>query len=126
MRIDVDGPLHAEWMSGRKALVTGGGGRSEGPGTVGWAIARLLARHGAAVAVLDRDPVAAERTVSQIQRAGGTASAVIADVSDDEDCQRAVTEAATVLGVPAGTVKSRAFYALRALKLALEERGLAP
>ena len=37
-----------------------------------------------------------------------------------------VAEAATVLGVPAGTVKSRAFYALRALKLALEERGLAP
>jgi RNA polymerase sigma-70 factor (ECF subfamily) len=37
-----------------------------------------------------------------------------------------VAEAAIVLGVPAGTVKSRAFYALRALKLALEERGLAP
>jgi len=37
-----------------------------------------------------------------------------------------VAEAATVLGVPAGTVKSRTFYALRALKLALEERGLAP
>src|SRR5499427_8425993 len=39
---------------------------------------------------------------------------------------RSVAEAAIVLGVPAGTVKSRAFYALRALKLALEERGLAP
>jgi len=39
---------------------------------------------------------------------------------------RSVAEAAVVLGVPAGTVKSRAFYALRALKLALEERGLAP
>ena len=39
---------------------------------------------------------------------------------------RSVAEAAIVLGVPAGTVKSRTFYALRALKLALEERGLAP
>jgi RNA polymerase sigma-70 factor, ECF subfamily len=39
---------------------------------------------------------------------------------------RSVAEAAAVLGVPAGTVKSRTFYALRALKLALEERGLAP
>ena len=98
MRIDVDGPLHAEWMSGRTALVTGGGGRSEGPGTVGWAIARLLARHGAAVAVLDRDPASAERTVSQIKRAGGVATPVIADVFNDEECRRAVSEAHEVLG----------------------------
>lgn len=37
-----------------------------------------------------------------------------------------VAEAASDLGIPAGTVKSRTFYALKALKLALEERGLAP
>jgi len=35
-----------------------------------------------------------------------------------------VTEAAKILGVPEGTVKSRAFYALRALKLALNESGV--
>ena len=34
-----------------------------------------------------------------------------------------VTEAAAALGIPAGTVKSRTHYALRALRLALEERG---
>ena len=39
---------------------------------------------------------------------------------------KSVAEAAMALGVPAGTVKSRTFYALRALRLALEERGLAP
>jgi RNA polymerase sigma-70 factor, ECF subfamily len=39
---------------------------------------------------------------------------------------KSVAEAASTLGVPAGTVKSRTFYALRALRLALEERGLAP
>lgn len=37
---------------------------------------------------------------------------------------RTVNEAAEALGVPAGTVRSRVFYALRSLKLALEERGV--
>ncbi len=98
MRVDVDAPLGAEWMSGRKALVTGGGGRDGGPGTVGWAIARTFARHGASVAVLDRDPQASERTVSQIERAGGRARAIIADVAIDEECARAVNEARDALG----------------------------
>jgi RNA polymerase sigma-70 factor, ECF subfamily len=35
-----------------------------------------------------------------------------------------VDDAARTLGVPSGTVKSRAYYALRALRLALEERGM--
>jgi RNA polymerase sigma-70 factor (ECF subfamily) len=37
---------------------------------------------------------------------------------------RTVAEAAVVLGIPPGTVKSRCYYALRALKLALAERGV--
>jgi RNA polymerase sigma-70 factor (ECF subfamily) len=37
---------------------------------------------------------------------------------------RSVAEAAAALGIPAGTVKSRTFYALRALRLALQERGV--
>ena len=37
---------------------------------------------------------------------------------------RRVAEAAQVLGIPEGTVKSRCYYALRALKLALAERGV--
>jgi RNA polymerase sigma-70 factor, ECF subfamily len=37
---------------------------------------------------------------------------------------RSVAEAATELGVPPGTVKSRTHYALRSLKLVLEELGV--
>lgn len=37
---------------------------------------------------------------------------------------RSVAEAATRLGIPPGTVKSRTHYALRSLKLVLEEMGV--
>jgi RNA polymerase sigma-70 factor (ECF subfamily) len=37
---------------------------------------------------------------------------------------RTVNEAAEVLGIPVGTVKSRVYYALRALRLVLAERGV--
>ncbi|WP_443077383.1 sigma-70 family RNA polymerase sigma factor [Streptomyces sp. SP17BM10] len=37
---------------------------------------------------------------------------------------RTAKEAAAELGIPAGTVRSRVFYALRSLRLALEERGV--
>lgn len=39
---------------------------------------------------------------------------------------RSVNEAAKHLGIPVGTVKSRVYYALRALRVALEERGVTP
>ena len=39
---------------------------------------------------------------------------------------RSATEAAAVLGIPVGTVKSRVYYGLKALKLVLEERGITP
>ncbi|WTR17422.1 sigma-70 family RNA polymerase sigma factor [Streptomyces sp. NBC_00138] len=39
---------------------------------------------------------------------------------------RTVNEAADELGLPPGTVRSRVFYGLRALRNALEERGVTP
>ena len=39
---------------------------------------------------------------------------------------RSVSEAAAALAVPVGTVKSRTHYALQALRLALQERGVTP
>ncbi|TDX04054.1 sigma-70 family RNA polymerase sigma factor [Kribbella sp. VKM Ac-2566] len=38
--------------------------------------------------------------------------------------RRTVAEVADRLGIPIGTVKSRSFYALQALRVALEERGV--
>ncbi|MFG1709140.1 sigma-70 family RNA polymerase sigma factor [Nonomuraea sp. M3C6] len=37
---------------------------------------------------------------------------------------RTAQEAAETIGVPVGTVKSRVYYAMRALRIALEERGV--
>ncbi|MCG5214017.1 sigma-70 family RNA polymerase sigma factor [Streptosporangium sp. KLBMP 9127] len=37
---------------------------------------------------------------------------------------RSVNEAAAALGIPVGTVKSRVYYAIRAARLAMEERGV--
>ena len=39
---------------------------------------------------------------------------------------RTVNDAATALGIPVGTVKSRVYYAMRALQVILAERGLLP
>jgi RNA polymerase sigma factor (sigma-70 family) len=39
---------------------------------------------------------------------------------------RTVNQAAEVLGVPVGTVKSRVYYALRALQVVMAERGVSP
>ncbi|WP_246631630.1 SDR family NAD(P)-dependent oxidoreductase [Pseudonocardia nigra] len=79
------------WMAGRTALVTGAGQNGDLPG-VGYAISRMVAAHGARVAVLDRDPAAAARTVERITAEGGEAVAVVADVTDDRACARTVAE----------------------------------
>ena len=70
----------------RVALVTGAGSG------IGAAIARRYAAAGARVAALSRTPDEVQAVVRDIERAGGTAMAVIADVSDAAAMERAVRE----------------------------------
>lgn len=90
-----------ERLAGRAALVVGGGHHGAGPGGVagiGYATATTFARHGAVVAVLDRDGDAAERTVAAITGDGGTAVALVADATDDEQVRTAVAAAVAAMG----------------------------
>jgi 2-hydroxycyclohexanecarboxyl-CoA dehydrogenase len=66
-------------LKGKVAVVTGGGRG------IGQAIATVLATQGAAVAVWDLNLESAEKTVAEIQAAGGTAIAVGGDAADADD-----------------------------------------
>ncbi len=66
-------------------------------------------------ALLSWDVTEAFRTLSDDHRA------VLLEVHYRD---RTVVDAARALGIPEGTVKSRTYYALHALRLALEERGV--
>jgi NAD(P)-dependent dehydrogenase (short-subunit alcohol dehydrogenase family) len=65
-------------LDGKYALVTGAGGG------IGRSIALLFAREGARVAVADRDRAAAEETLLQIERQGGSGAACVGDVGKVE------------------------------------------
>jgi 3-oxoacyl-[acyl-carrier protein] reductase len=83
----MDWPL--DWdrlLAGRVALITGGGSGQ------GRAAAQLFAQHGAAVAVSDVNRDGNAETVARIEKDGGRALAITADVSRGEDCDRMVAE----------------------------------
>jgi 3-oxoacyl-[acyl-carrier protein] reductase len=81
-------------MPQRIAIVTGAA-RGIGAGT-----AKRLAADGMAVAVLDLEAAAGADTVAEIEKAGGTAIAVGADVSNAEQVTAAVEKVVTELGEP--------------------------
>jgi len=89
-------------LIGRRLLVVGGGqqdyGAADPPIGIGRAICLLAAREGAAVAVADLDPAAAQSTVDLISAEGGTATAVTGDASDPQQCAHILTTAAHALG----------------------------
>jgi 2-keto-3-deoxy-L-fuconate dehydrogenase len=65
---------------GKKVAVVTGAGSG-----IGWAIARLFAQQGAAVAAIDRDEAAATAVARTIGDAGGTAAAYRCDVGDEAE-----------------------------------------
>jgi len=73
-------------LQNKVALITGAGSG------IGKAAALLLAREGARVAALSRTPDEIEQTVAEIEKAGGEAIAVTADISQPEDMERAVQQ----------------------------------
>jgi 3-oxoacyl-[acyl-carrier protein] reductase len=79
-------------LAGRAALITGAGSG------IGLATALLFAREGADVAVLDLNGTAAHDAAAQVHAIGRRSIATIADVSRQEQVERAVAEAYTVLG----------------------------
>jgi NAD(P)-dependent dehydrogenase (short-subunit alcohol dehydrogenase family) len=81
-------------LAGKSALITGGGSG------IGAATAVMMARDGAAVTVVDRDPTTAGTTVDSIVTAGGRAVAATCDVSDPEDVRVAFDTAAAAHGTP--------------------------
>ncbi len=78
----------------RTAIVTGAA-RGIGAG-----VARRLAADGFAVAVLDLDETACKPVVEEIERAGGRALAVGADVADERAVADAVARVTEELGAP--------------------------
>ena len=80
-------------LAGKSALVTGGGGR------FGFAVARLLASEGAAIALADiGDPARLEGLAEELRASGSGALAITADVTRDDDCRRMVEETADAFG----------------------------
>ena len=72
-------------LKGKVAFVTGGGSG------IGKAAARLLAAEGARVAALDVDRKDVERTIKEIERAGGEGMPLVADVSQPSEMEQAVS-----------------------------------
>ena len=79
-------------LSGMTAIVTGAGAGPEAAPSIGDAIARLLGRAGATVAILDIDEKAAGKTAALMKEDGAHGIPVHADVTDEEACRNAVAK----------------------------------
>lgn len=79
-------------LAGKVAIVTGGGGG------IGRATALAFADEGAAVAVVDINPTAAEQTAAEITSGGGAAIGLTADVSNEAEVKALVAATVSAFG----------------------------
>lgn len=79
-------------FAGRRCLVTGGGSG------IGKAIAAGFAARGAAVTVVGRHQESLQRTVRELQAAGGSVALQVGDVTDAGSIAAAIDAAAAVMG----------------------------
>jgi NAD(P)-dependent dehydrogenase (short-subunit alcohol dehydrogenase family) len=84
--------LYRGILAAKSALITGAASG------IGRATALLLAQAGAAVSAVDVDQAGARGVAQAIRAAGGQAIAVTCDVSQVEDCRRAVERSVAELG----------------------------
>ena len=83
------GPEDDAGLTGKVAIVSGGGAVGDGIGN-GRAAAILLARAGTRVLVADLDIKLAERTAEMIKAEGGHAAAHAGDMTKEAECKRLV------------------------------------
>jgi NAD(P)-dependent dehydrogenase (short-subunit alcohol dehydrogenase family) len=79
-------------LAGKVALITGTGSG------IGKATALLMAKEGAKIAAIDRNPDESQQTVEQIQQQGGEAMTAIADISQPDQMQQAIEQVASTFG----------------------------
>ena len=79
-------------LTGLVAVIPGGGGG------IGSALAEAFGSAGARVVVAGRTRASLDATVERVQAAGGEGFAVVADMTDEADCERMVGEAVTRFG----------------------------
>ena len=91
------GPEDDLALSGKVAIVSGGGAKGDGIGN-GRAAAILLARAGTRVVVADLDKKLAERTAEMIAAEGGTAISHGFDATSEKDCKGLVDVAVDTWG----------------------------
>lgn len=79
-------------LEGQVAMVTGAGSG------LGAAAAKLLAQHGVKIGAVGRTQDELQQVVEQITKAGGSAKAILADISEAEDMRHAADDLAKEYG----------------------------